>query len=272
MSLDNINESLENIIKKILEENYNIEVLEIEKSDESTDGNVYIIYGMQNKYVVKVYDNLDHTNQMINLHILLEKNNINAPKIISDNDNKHYEEVKNKYIVVYSFIEGKKIRSLYVNGKLEEKIIKKLAISINKLHSIKAGNNFLKLPELSFEEKGKVNKKSILHFDLTKENIIVDKDQVYFIDFDDSKYGDCICDAAIMISFLFLSKTNGADLEGIKCFIKEYFKEGNIQDEEKLKIKEYALAWADYLLSKDNIKLSTKESFEEKRKLIEKFL
>ena len=47
---------------------------------------------------------------------------------------------------------------------------------------------------------------SILHFDVTKNNIFYNDGKIYFIDFDDAKYEPVICDVAIAITNLFISK------------------------------------------------------------------
>ncbi len=62
-------------LKFIIENNYNIKIKKIEKSDESSIGNVFIIFTQDNKkYVIKIYNNIKHVNNMINTHIWLYNN------------------------------------------------------------------------------------------------------------------------------------------------------------------------------------------------------
>ena len=283
--MNNINKE----IKKILTQKYNIETVKIEKNKESTDGNVFIIYGKHKKYVAKIYDDIIHTKRMVNLHLLLDEKKINAPKIIKNIDGNYYYKIidKNIYLVIYSFIEGKKIEYFYKDkGKLNENLVKRIARNLRKLHNIvieneiklpnkeksKSYKNILNLPQIPFMIEENTNRYSILHFDLTKSNIIIDKNKINFIDFDDSKYGESVCDIAIIISFLFLSKTNGIDLNNIKLFLKEYYKNNKLQSMESPLIKEYGLKWINYLLNEKKFNTSLTESFEEKRILIRKYL
>ena len=189
--MNNINEE----IRKTLEQDYNIKINKIEMNKESTDGNVFIIYSVDKKYVAKIYDNRKHTKQMIRLHLLLAENKIDAPKIIKNIKGNYYKIINNNfYLVVYSFIEGKKLEYFYKsNGKLDKNLVKQIARNLRKLHNVSVNNkakletdkNILDLPKIPFVIEKKTNRKSILHLDLTKSNIIIDKNKVNFIDFDD---------------------------------------------------------------------------------------
>lgn len=62
-------------LKFIIENNYNIKIKKVEKSDESSIGNVFIIFAQDNKkYIIKIYNNIKHVNNMINTHIWLYNN------------------------------------------------------------------------------------------------------------------------------------------------------------------------------------------------------
>ncbi len=110
----------------------------------------------------------------------------------------------------------------------------------------------------------------MVHFDLTRNNIFrLNNGQIGFIDFDDAKYGDSVCDIAILIANLFFSKTRGVDKIGMNKFIEEYYKdEVNLKKEEIPLIKEYALCWIDYVLNGNEFDTSTTESLEIRKKLI----
>ena len=51
-------------LDKVIKNNYNINVLKIEKNNDSTVGNVYIDYSLDKKYVIKIYDDYMHTESM----------------------------------------------------------------------------------------------------------------------------------------------------------------------------------------------------------------
>lgn len=128
------------------------------------------------------------------------------------------------------------------------------------------------MPEISFAENG--NRKSLVHFDLTKNNILIDANySIGIIDFDDAKYGESVCDIAILIANLFFSKTYGIDLEGIDKIIDEYYLDNiELKNREYPFIKEYALKWIEHTFKKSKLDSSIVESFKVKYKLIEKSL
>ena len=91
---------------KILQNNYNIQIIDIEKISESSTGNVYFINTIDSKYIVKVYSNYEHTQSMINLYNFLNENNFYVPKIIQTKNKEYYKKYNDTYVVMYSFLEG----------------------------------------------------------------------------------------------------------------------------------------------------------------------
>lgn len=265
------------IILKIdnkLSKDYNIKSDKIEKNIDSTDGNVYIIYSGEKKYVLKLYDNLKHVQSMISLHTFLKIKNINIPSIIPTINKQLYNIIDlNEYVVIYSFMDGEQLKWDKTQGNIDSEIIKSIARELKKFHLITQNNNEFNLPELSFGRKTERN--SVLHFDLTKHNIFINKDnnKIGLIDFDDAKFGASVCDLAIIVSILFFSKTNGANLKGAQHFIDEYYGENfELKKLEKPLIKEFALGWINYILSGNEFDTSTTESFEIRKQLINEYL
>ena len=255
-----------NELNNKLEKYYNFKINAIEKNVDSTDGNVYIINCKNKKYVAKIYNNIEHVKSMVDIHKYLINNNLLVPKIISTIEKDYFIRVNDKYVIVYSFLPGKQISRIIKNNVIEDKNIIAIAKEIKKLHNVTQNKKF-GLQELSFANK--LQRKSVIHFDLTKDNIFINNEIVGFIDFDDAKYGDSICDIAIAISLLFISKKRGIDFNGIKLFIKNYYNEDtNLMKKETPLINEYAINWMDYILSDNNFETSIKESFEFKRKMV----
>lgn len=261
---------IEKDLKKILEEKYLLNIINIEKNKESTVGNVYIIYTQDKKYVVKMYDNLDHTKSMTLLHSDLY-NKFNIPKIIHSKNKDLYIKASNsKYIVLYSFLDGIEIGSI---DNLNEKLIKQIAIELRRLHDLTKVNKY-NLNNIPFNDYN-LKRKSLLHFDLTKGNIFYneEKNNIGFIDFDDAKYGSSICDISILIALLFFSKKRGVDTNNLNLFIDTYYdKDLDLKLQEVKYIKQIAINWINYTLENNEFNPSTKESFEVKKKLIEENL
>ena len=263
------NEIIQSELQKLLKEKYNLNSEKIEKKEQSTDGNVYIVHCENKKYVIKIYNNIRHTESMVKLHKKMRMSNVKVPNIITTVTGENYVEILNdNYFVVYSFIEGKQIGWDPETGKLDSKIIELIAREVKKLHNATKNDNEFNLPNVPFKNNNE--RQAVLHFDLTRNNIFKnDSNEISIIDFDDAKYGDPVCDVAILIANLFFSKTRGVDLAGMKKFIDEYYSDEIELKEEGIKlIKEYALRWINYILDGNEFDTSTTESFEIRYKLI----
>ena len=256
-------------LMRALKEEYDLNIKKIKKNDQSTDNNVYEIYCSKKKYIAKIYDNITHTESMVNLHNKLTISRLNIPKIINTKDKGNYIKIsKEYYVVVYSFIEGRQIGWNETTGKLDKETIISIAKELRKIHKITSNNNEFNLPVLPFENNN--IRKSVLHFDLTRNNIFKNSNnEISIIDFDDAKYGDSICDIAILIANLFFSKTRGVDLGSTKDFIDQYYIDNiELKSKEEPLIKKYALEWIKYILDGNEFGTSTTESFEIRYKLI----
>lgn len=263
-------ENIEELVK-IISEKYLIKVTKIEKNEESTVGNVYIIYSYSEKFVAKIYDDLNHTKALIKLHSDLS-NKFHIPKILQTKNNTRYVKLLDlKYIVLYSFLDGTQLGKKF--NKLSEEVIKEIALELRKLHECTKDKNKYNLKEVPFIKSCDIERNSLLHFDLTKGNIFYNEGKIGFIDFDDAKYGPSVCDVAILVALLFFSKKRGVDKKGINVFIDAYYgKDISLKFQEIKYIKEIAINWVNYTLENNEFNSSTTESFEVKKKLIEENL
>ena len=260
----------DNILEENLKKSYDIQINDITKNTDSTDGNVYLIKSENINYIFKIYNNIEHTKSMIKLYTFLNENNFYVPKIIQTKNKEYYTKFNDKYIVMYSFLDGIQLKNIIKTAN--NNIISKLAKEIRKLHDLTENLNF-NLKQINFDLKTEFERKSILHFDLTKDNIFINQNKIGFIDFDDAKFGPSIYDVTIAISLLFFSKSRGAELDKVKTFIDSYYENDIINKEKEVPyIKSIALKWIDYLLNEDSFDSSTKESFEVKKRLIKKYL
>ena len=186
-----IEKKLMNICKLFMDNCY-----KVEKNEDSSDGNVYVLYCEKNKYIAKIYNDILHAQAMINLHQNLDNAGISVPRVIYTDCN----EIDNnscEYIVIYSFINGKQISDMLHNGKVEDNLIIPIAKKVRKMHDTFVNENQFGLPELSFDTYN--NRKTVLHFDLTKSNIFSDENaNIAIIDFDDARYGSAIYDISIL--------------------------------------------------------------------------
>ena len=255
-------------MKEEIKKKYCLEIDKIIKNEDSTDGNVYMLTSLSNKYIMKLYDEENHAISMVNIHKDLKNGGMNVPDIILNKENQGYSLLKNgKYCVIYSFLDGEEIGNLFKN--ISKDISIKIAKEIKNIHQITNGNNKYNLPTLSFEIDGVFNRYSILHFDLTRCNIFYNENwqsQIGFIDFDDAKYGPTVVDVAIAISLLYFSKSRGVDT---KAFLNEYYDNEETRKNEMPYLKNCALKWINYIMDNNQFDSSTTESFEIRKNLIE---
>lgn len=212
---------------------------------------------------------------MTNLYLQLSSFGLYAAEVISSKEKEEYTTIfHDKYIIVYSFLEGEPVSTLLKFNQFDNTVISSTVKNLRKLHLGTNGRNTFDLPQLQFNVTVPNLYYSVLHFDLTKDNIFANiksnkENQIGFIDFDDSRYGSSVCDIAILISDVFFSKIRGVDIEDVNTFIDEYYgNELQLKKETKL-IKPFALEW---ILSNANLNSSITERFEVKRRLIKENL
>ncbi len=258
-------------MKEKIKEKYCLEIDKIIKNEDSTDGNVYMLKGISDKYIMKLYNDEKHAISMVDIHKNLKNSGINVPDIILNKEKEGYSLLENdKYCVIFSFLNGEEIGNLFKNIDKDTSV--KIAKEIKKIHQITNGNNKYNLPALPFKVDGSFDRYSILHFDLTRCNIFYNKNwqsQIGFIDFDDAKYGPTVVDVAIAISLLYFSKSRGVDIEGLKAFLNEYYDNEELRKNEMPYLKTCALKWIDYIMDNNQFDSSTTESFKIRKNLIE---
>ena len=140
----------DNIQEEILRKSYDIQIKDITKNTDSTDDNVYFIKSQNNKYIFKIYKNIEHTESMIKLYNFLNENNFYVPKIMQAKNKEYYTKYSDNYIVLYSFLEGIQFKNTIQTAN--NIIISKLAKEIRKLHDLTENINF-NLKQINFEVK-----------------------------------------------------------------------------------------------------------------------
>lgn len=218
--------------------------MKISKINNGNMNNVFILELDDNKYIIRMseFDN-DFECEILKL---LEKYNIDSPRLLTN------FKLKSKNIMICKYIEGDN-PSVY-----NEIFFEKLAEALSKLHSIPCKyeqvdykdneESLLKLKEyydLSItskylkEDKELINKiyqeveslnlnilpKNIIHSDIKKENLLVNDNELYLIDFGNVYVGNRLIDLIRVIMWFFI-KNNNYDFNGMKSFILQYLKKG----------------------------------------------
>ena len=126
----------ENSIRKIMNENYKIEISKIEKIDRGT-ANIYKIQSKEKKYILKEFSQGRTEESVIketNIINYLKERNIKVPIYIKSIEGKFYTKYNDRIIVVQEYIEGytmenntgnyeKTIESATILGKMTKALI-----------------------------------------------------------------------------------------------------------------------------------------------------
>ena len=104
-----------------------------------------------------------------------------------------------------------------------------------------------------------------------QENSIEILGETFNKDFDDAKVGPALCDVAIALTNLFISRKNGTDINGMNIFLDAYYK-NNIEQRqvEEPIIKNIATEWLKYTLKNPKLDKKTIDGLENKLLWIEK--
>ena len=127
-------------MEELIKNSYSFDIISINKNLDSTDGNVYNIVTSSHKYIAKIYDDIDKANNMINLHNYL--NNLYIPKIVKSNNGSYIIKYADKYIVIYTFLEGVSVDKFISEGQYSEKVVKSIAKEVRKIHDLTSGKIF----------------------------------------------------------------------------------------------------------------------------------
>lgn len=229
---------------------------------------MYKIVTDKNKYAIKILNddkinkNPDILHKIETSELIAElaaKNNINAINALKFN-NKYIQNIDNKYILIFKWVEGQVLLTKEINLQHVEKIAKQLS----KLHSIKITENidteninskinfekYLKLTyeinsdwakyfqdnyqkineiyEIVYFHYNKLSKqKAYVHKDLNRKNIIWKDDNPYIIDWETAKIGNPSIDFFNSAWFL----TADVNPDKFSVFAKTYLQNMKLEDD-----------------------------------------
>lgn len=220
----------------------------IRKIENGNLNDVYLLEIDNNKFIIRSSKNIN--NFEVEVLKKLNKYNLQVPVLLSD-------LIYNKrYVTILQYIEGEEPKELNYNQ------LEKLATLIRKIHNIpidELKNNknqpveslnilmgyfeeiknsfYLKrdseyiLKYINTFSKIEFNKleKYIIHGDIKKNNMLIDKDKVYLIDFGNCYLGNRMIELIRVIMWLFL-KDADLDFNKISFFIHCYFKNNDITE------------------------------------------
>lgn len=230
---------------------------------------IYLLNLSDEKYIIRTSDfNNEFECKVLQL---LKLHDYNCPKIITN------FKLDQKYIMLYRYLEGenpinydatffrkmgtllKVLHSFQVDfDKKEYEMNEENQEKMNSYYSKAIESNYLK-NEREFlksllEDVNNLNldqfNKCIVHSDIKKENMLVDKDDIYLLDFGNCYIGSRLIDVIRVIMWFFI-KNGNYDYELIKTFVNEYFKNNSITNNEKENVNQFIEYCILYNLVKD---------------------
>ncbi len=226
--------------------------MNLEKIKNNNINDVYIFTIRKQKYIIRMSE-IDNSFE-IKILKYLKKYDFESPKLIS----KFIFNSKNVMILKYiygnnpntfdkSFFKNlalllKKLHSIPLNEKIKKH--KENEESLNKLnqyYSVAIRSKYLS-KDLNFinkifKEIQNINldalSKCIVHSDIKKENIIINNNKIFLIDFGNVYIGNRLIDIIRVIMWFFIKNKN-YDIDNIKVFISNYFNNNiKLEKEEK---------------------------------------
>jgi homoserine kinase type II len=236
-----------NLVTKILKQ-YGILEYKIEPITDGIENTNLIIHQKNKRLILRIYDKQRNQKEVeleIKIIEYLTKNNIPIPRLIKNKNNNLITIAEEKISVLMQFIEGihpewrpmgeqlgkdigenqARMNKCLLNQNIIKNNIKKESTEINVEKEVfindfefnkKINENIkkLKLNEL---------RKCFIHKDISRENIIINKDKILaFLDFDDCSYSYLIYDVAVTITQLFITKSFGIDYSALTEYYTKY--------------------------------------------------
>lgn len=192
------------------------------------------------KYVLKMFCETETAELVAGFQNFLYNSGLRVPCVIASNDKKLTKRHEDRALILMKFVEGRGIGWNDEGKKLKDELVKSIAQMVACMHlAVLSVENKEKLKpfmiDSSFLPSGvRIDgldlpqlRKTLVHGDLTRENIIVSPSHdsvVAIIDFGDASYNYVAYDLAVVLTQVFVTKTWGIDMQGIQSFMANYTK------------------------------------------------
>lgn len=234
-----------NRLADVLSGAYGLYDVILELPEEGLENKTYIVIGNQQKYVAKLYDSVPRALAVAQFQNALSAAGLPVPKIFSTNTGELISQLDTNAMVLCAFAEGtpmgwsddfaslagplsadmgRTVAAMHKTAqtlKLEHKLDHPLSVS---RASAQLGSAWhARFPRYNLAQV----RQSMIHGDLTRENIFVDRplqSVAAIIDFGDAHYDYISYDIATLLTHIYVSKTWGIDFDGITDFLRAYTK------------------------------------------------
>lgn len=242
------------LLAELLQDEYNLTDLIIEKPEDGIEGNTYIITAKKHKYVAKVYVDQQHAKDIAKYQDTIHGSGLPVTAIIKTQTGELVAKLNHQHVVLCEFAQGNPIgwRKEFANmpSNLSHDIAQTLAKmhhvgqsvpQVKLTHTLSAADRFsnfvnnVTLKALAIQDL-KAVRQTMIHGDLTRENVFVDpatSDLTAIIDFGDAHYDYITYDIATALTQIYVTKSWGIDFSGIKDFITAYTQHAGLTHAER---------------------------------------
>ena len=256
------------LLADLLERNYGMKNPQIcQLSSGATQTTMLVIDG-SNKLVLKAFHDSHAATLVAEFQDYLRNAGLGVPIIVKTTNEKLFLVNNTISIVLMEYVDGHGIGWADETEKLDHMLVSSITSMLAKMHlaalAFKNDDRFLELIkglrpmplEVSVEGVNIAElRTALIHGDLTRENIIVSSsyDSVTsFIDFGDTMYSYLAYDLAVLLTQVFVTKTWGMDIQGIKRFMEAYSKQNPLSPGEQKSLIAFMLLKNNSLIDEVN--------------------
>lgn len=222
-------------ITELLQHTYGLSEPLVEIPEDGIEGNAYLITAKKMRYVAKVYTSLMQANTLANYQNAVHTAGAPVPVITKTLASELVATISGLHIVVCEFAHGNPIGWRNEFAKIPAILSRDIAQALAKMHQVNQNLSETKiahslsavdhLSDFLHDNTLKSVRQTMIHGDLTRENVFVDSATsklTAIIDFGDAHHDYITYDIATALTQIYVTKSWGIDFEGIKDFLRVY--------------------------------------------------
>ena len=249
----------------LLQNNYGLSNCLVEKPEDGIEGNTYIITAGKQKYVAKVYGNQQQADILANYQNALYEANVPVSAIVKTQANELATKLNGQYAVLCEFAHGSPLGWRKELSNMPNPLSRSIALALAKMHYVGQSIHAAKLgyalsaPAVLSPHNLKACRQTLIHGDLTRENIFVDPHTsalTAIIDFGDAHYDYITYDIAIALTHIYVTKSWGIDFSGIEDFLAAYTRHTSLTQHERQTILPFMIFRNTVLLREIDLQLT----------------
>lgn len=224
----------------LLQNEYSLLDCLIEKPEDGLEGNTFLIESKKQKYVAKVYDSQEQAETLAKYQNILHEADVPVPAIVKTQTGRLVARICSHAVVLCEFGQGSPIGWRKEFANMANQLSRDMGHALAKMHIIGQNITHMKLAHAlsainEFDDLKEV-RRTLIHGDLTRENVFVDpitSKLTAIIDFGDAHDDYITYDIATALTQIYVTKSWGVDLDGIKDFLAAYDECNHLTQQER---------------------------------------